>query len=144
MEKGINMQAISERIISVRKRLKLKQQEFGQKIGLSQALVTRLENGERKLDVNTIAILHEDFNVSIHYILFGQGDMFNSGELINKPIGESTDVEKAFKKLLSYTDYLENEIEEYKKDILTFKNALDAKGIDIKELLSGGSKTAAS
>ena len=136
MDKSIiNMLDVASRVEKIRKHLRLNQDEFGKILGLSQGLVTRLEGGARKLDMTSIAILNKQHFISLDYIFYGEGDIIEKEKKEQKQVGEDND--KNIQKLINYIDYLENEINSYKKHIQTFANALDAKGIDAKELLGG-------
>ncbi|OJJ21385.1 hypothetical protein BKI52_12565 [marine bacterium AO1-C] len=131
-----NPESIAKRVIEIRKKLGMNQLELGKELELSQGLVTRLEKNERKLDMKSIAILNKKYSVSLSYIFYGEGDIIEKKENI-----EDT---RNNQKLLNYIDHLEQQLNTYKKHIQTFANALDAKGIDPKDLLGGRTEFTAS
>ncbi|WP_299456344.1 helix-turn-helix transcriptional regulator [uncultured Microscilla sp.] len=128
---------VAKRVQHVRVELKKSQGEIAEKVGLTQSQWAKIERNERKLDIETLVKLKTAFkSISIEYILFGKGSFFVQENEMSVSSNVAEDG-KTVKKLLSYTDYLEREIEEYKLDIKTFENAIKAKGLDIGELLGG-------
>ena len=66
------------RVKDIRKTLKLTQQEFGQRIGITNAAVSRIESGENGItEANILAIVRE-FNVSEEWLRTGEGEMFRT------------------------------------------------------------------
>ena len=66
------------RVKDIRKTLKLTQQEFGQRIGITNAAVSRIESGENGItEANILAIVRE-FNVSEDWLRTGEGEMFRT------------------------------------------------------------------
>lgn len=67
---------MNERIMRVRKTLKLTQEKFAKAIGLSQNFVWMIEKGERIPSERTITDICRTFNVSYQWLTTGQGEMF--------------------------------------------------------------------
>lgn len=67
-----------ERIKKIRKTLRMRQDEFSLRIGLSQRTLSYLEKGERELSVKLAKRISEAFNVNYIWISYGSGDMFNA------------------------------------------------------------------
>ncbi len=63
---------ITKRIIELRKKTGLSQEEFGEKLGLSRQSISKWETGEALPDVDNLILLSQKYNVSIDYILLGK------------------------------------------------------------------------
>lgn len=70
---------IQERFRAVRIALGLNQAEFGERLGLGKAAVSKIEVGGSRLTEPTILLLQSSFGVSRDWILDGSGPMFSSG-----------------------------------------------------------------
>lgn len=68
------MESMSERIVALRKGLKLSQEAFGRKIGLSRSEVRNIEYGITKIKELTIPIVCQAFNVDEKWLRTGEGD----------------------------------------------------------------------
>ena len=65
-----------DRLKNLRKTLKLTMEEFGKKLGISKAAISRIENGIVNLtEQNRISICRE-FNVNEQWLRTGEGEMF--------------------------------------------------------------------
>ena len=62
----------------LRKSLKLTQQEFGNKIGLSKASIGNIENGIINLTDRNVSLICSTYNVNENWLRNGEGEMFNS------------------------------------------------------------------
>ena len=67
---------MKERILEVRKRFKLNQEIFGERIGLSTASVSAIEKGNRDVTDRTIRLICIEFNIDENWLRTGEGDMF--------------------------------------------------------------------
>jgi transcriptional regulator with XRE-family HTH domain len=67
---------IGYRIKQVRLELKLKQQEFAEKLDISGPSLSEIETGKTNPGIDLLVRLHKDFNVNLYYVLFGEGSMF--------------------------------------------------------------------
>ena len=66
-----------ERLKQLRKILGLSQREFGEKLGITDASVSRLEKGERNPSDQTLKSICREFNVNWAWLTEGLGDMFS-------------------------------------------------------------------
>lgn len=69
---------MNERIKALRKHLKISQDTFGRRIGITGASVSRIESGENEPSPQTIAFICKEFNVSETWLRSGVGDMFKA------------------------------------------------------------------
>ena len=70
--------SIKDRIKTLRKTLKLSQEEFGRRIYVSQSLLTEIESGNRKVTDRTIQLIVSEYKINKTWILTGNGDMFSA------------------------------------------------------------------
>ena len=70
------MDSIGERIKEVRKSLDMIQEEFGNRLGVTRAAISRLESGGRNITEQMIMSICREFNVSEKWLRTGEGDMF--------------------------------------------------------------------
>lgn len=66
------------RIRNIRQELKLSQEEFGRKIGVSKQYVSNLEADRNVLNNEKLVLLLVDLKVNVNYILAGVGNKFLS------------------------------------------------------------------
>lgn len=71
---------IGERIRLVRKKSKLTQAEFGEKIGLKQSSLGQIESSTRNATDRTILLICEKFNVREVWLRTGEGEMFHESD----------------------------------------------------------------
>ncbi|EGT4846889.1 TPA: helix-turn-helix transcriptional regulator [Clostridioides difficile] len=62
----------------LRKELGLSQKEFGDKLKLTSASISKLENGERNITERHISQICEVFNVNEDWLRNGNGEMFKN------------------------------------------------------------------
>ena len=68
---------MNTRIRELRKSLKLTQQEFGNKIGLSKASIGNIENGIINLTDRNLSLICYTYNVNENWLRNGEGEMLN-------------------------------------------------------------------
>ena len=73
-----NNTLIKDRIKTLRKTLKLSQEQFGKRIYVSQSLLTEMESGNRRVNERTIQLIVKEYNVNKDWIVTGNGDMFSA------------------------------------------------------------------
>lgn len=66
---------MNERIRQVRKNYKLSQTEFGERIGISDAAVSRLESGDNSPSERTVKLICQTYHVSYLWLTTGEGPM---------------------------------------------------------------------
>ncbi|MCT4644820.1 MAG: helix-turn-helix domain-containing protein [Carboxylicivirga sp.] len=67
--------SIAQRFKKVRKENNLTQNEFAETLGISRTLAATIERGVKEINTQTIKKLHEEFNISSDWLLFGVGQM---------------------------------------------------------------------
>lgn len=97
---------MNERIKEIRKKLELSQMEFGKKIGISDAAVSKLESGINNPSESTLKLICATYNINYTWLTTGQGDMFlplNTDALVDKVLADEPEwvksIMKAFCKL---------------------------------------------
>jgi len=106
---------LNARIRELRKSLKLTQQEFGNKIGLSKASIGNIENGIINLTDRNVSLICSTYNVNENWLRNGEGEMFNPlseddefSYLIGALLTEDCDYKKKFiKSMLELEDELD-------------------------------------
>ena len=67
-----------ERVREIRKALGLTLDEFGKTVGVTKQTISRIENGINNLTDQMAKSICREFNVSYDYLIYGDGDMFDS------------------------------------------------------------------
>lgn len=67
---------MNTRIAELRKVLKLSQEEFGSRLGVTAAAISRIEHGNRNITEQIILSICREFNVEEEWLRTGEGDMF--------------------------------------------------------------------
>lgn len=68
---------MNTRILEVRKKLNLTQNEFAKEIGLKQSSYSDIENGNSPITERTIIAICSKFNVNEEWLRTGNGEIFN-------------------------------------------------------------------
>lgn len=63
------MESLGSRIKYLREKSNISQIEFAKKIGVSNAVLSRYESGDRKPDYDTLNLIADYFDVSVDYLL---------------------------------------------------------------------------
>jgi len=71
------MNTIGERIREIRKLSNLSGEKFGEKIGLSRAAISNMENGARDVTDQTVISICREFNVREEWLRTGEGEPYN-------------------------------------------------------------------
>lgn len=66
-----------ERINEVRKCLNLTLEEFGVKIGVTKAAISKIERGDRNLTDQMAKSICREYNVNYDWLIYGEGEMFS-------------------------------------------------------------------
>ena len=72
------VRSVNERIKALRKELKMSQDVFAEKLGLTKNYISLVENGNRNLSEQSIKVLCSILNVNEEWLLTGNGKMFKS------------------------------------------------------------------
>lgn len=67
---------MNERIKELRKVLKISQEEFGNRIGITGSGVSRMESGSNNIAERTIKAICKEFNINYMWLTSGDGEMF--------------------------------------------------------------------
>lgn len=70
------MTSLNERIKSLRKDLGLTMEEFGEKIGMTKASISRIEAGVNGASEQTIRLICSTFGVDYFWLTKGTGEMY--------------------------------------------------------------------
>lgn len=69
-------ETINERVKAIRKSLKLSQDEFGKRLGVSRGVITNIEFNKTEPKPLFIDLLCREFNVDENWLRTGEGEMF--------------------------------------------------------------------
>lgn len=119
---------MNERIKEIRKTLNLSQKEFGEKIGVSDTAISKLEKGERNPSEQTIKSICREYNVNYAWLMEGLGDMFsNLPETLLDQVAEEYNLDELDKVIVKrYMQLSEDKrqvIKEFFKSIAEEKDA---------------------
>ncbi len=85
------MESTGQRFKELRKELRLSQEGFADKIGLSKSAVSAVESDKSFVSLNVMRSLFMELNVNLNWLIAGQGEMFNApkfedvrGEILNE------------------------------------------------------------
>ena len=87
MEQKLIDQSIRLKILI--KALHLNQVSFSQSLGMTQPNISKMMNGERQLSIEALNRMSDKYNVNLHWLLTGKGEMFfeevqNDGSQVNE------------------------------------------------------------
>gem|GEM_PF-1132924 len=71
-ENQSGVDGLRERLVNLRMKLNLSQKQFGERLGLQQSYVSRLEKGDIDIAVEILISLYKNFNIDLHELLTGQ------------------------------------------------------------------------
>ena len=69
---------MNDRVARLRKHLRLTQKAFGERIGLTDAMVSMIESGRKTLQKRTVSLICYTFGVNEDWLRHGRGDMLLS------------------------------------------------------------------
>ena len=72
------MKTTGQRFKDLRKELRLTQEVFANKIGLSKSAVSAVESDKSFISQNVMSTLFMEFNVNLNWLVVGEGKMFNA------------------------------------------------------------------
>lgn len=95
---------MSNRLRELRNTLKLTQDEFAIKLGVTRGAIAKLEIGDRNLTNQMIKSICREYNVSECWLRTGEGEMFNEPDvMILEKIDDIMSGENEFRKNLVKT-----------------------------------------
>lgn len=74
------MSTIGNRFKKIRQELKLSQELFGAKLGMSKSGISAVENDKVFVSVDALRTLFFDLNVNLNWFISGKGEIFNTPE----------------------------------------------------------------
>ena len=118
-----------KRIRNLRKSLNLTMEKFGERLGVSKASISNIENGNRNLTEQMTKSICREFGVDYIWLTTGDGEMFvdNDDELfekIDRILADESDFRRdLFKSLVNASD----------DDILALKRLIESVSISKKD-----------
>ena len=101
---------MNERIKQLRQSLGFTQDEFGSRLGITKASISKIENGANSASEQTLRSMVREFGASYLWLTTGAGPMFENGEeaavhvMIDRVMaGENEHVKNLFKSLSDWT-----------------------------------------
>lgn len=67
---------MNTRVKQIRKLLKLSQEEFASRLGITAAGISRIESGKRNLTEQMLIHICKEFNVNEDWLRYGRGEIF--------------------------------------------------------------------
>ncbi|MBU5331447.1 helix-turn-helix transcriptional regulator [Anaerocolumna aminovalerica] len=67
---------MNDRVKTLRKTLKLSQEEFGRRLGIKKSSVSLIESGRNNLTDSMVKLICKEFNVSHLWLTVGKGNIF--------------------------------------------------------------------
>jgi transcriptional regulator with XRE-family HTH domain len=74
MSKGIDKQALAERIKEVQKHFNLNSRKFAAEIGMDTSQLSKIESGNLGLSTSYATTINEQFGVNVNWLLTGKGE----------------------------------------------------------------------
>lgn len=127
---------IGKRIKTLRKELGLTLEKFGEKIGITKASLSTIENHKTNPSEQTIMLICKEYNVNREWLLTGVGEMFNKSDDTLKSLIENisscadNDIKKRFLKAVAKLTPEQWELVEKLVDDIAQKNEEPEKTIE--------------
>ena len=83
--KAARDKSFGKRLKAIRNRLNLRQKEFVQKLDISVTTLSDIETGKTYPCHDFFYNIVKEYNVNLHYLLFGEGEMFKTLETATSP-----------------------------------------------------------
>ncbi|NIM14737.1 MAG: helix-turn-helix domain-containing protein [Candidatus Aminicenantes bacterium] len=131
MNKKVENKESAERLKQFRKAIGLSQEKFSNGLGISKSAYVRYESGKREVPSRMMRIMFEKFNLSIGWLLFGEGGMFSPEDTETRHIPRSISERDKVKQKAHIAQV---ELREIHEEISTVKVKLEEIGRLIREL----------
>lgn len=103
---------MKERINQLRRALDLTQDEFGRRLGITKASISKIENGANSASEQTLRSMCREFGASYLWLTTGEGAMFENGTddaalhvMVDRVMASENDrVKQIFKNLGDFTE----------------------------------------
>lgn len=76
-----NYREIGRRVKEVRTLAKLRQEDFAERIDVTQSTVAQFESGDNPIKDRYIKLICSEFNINQEWLLYGSGTMLNSSSI---------------------------------------------------------------
>jgi transcriptional regulator with XRE-family HTH domain len=124
MTKEIENKESAERLKYFRRAIGLSQEKFSKELGVSKPAYVRYETGNRQIPSRMMRMMFEKFNLSIGWLLFGEGGMFSPQDAESRHIppgisGRDKDTKK------KWSDGDREELRKLREDIRAVKVKLE-------------------
>lgn len=119
---------MQDRLLQIRKHYGLNQTDFGQRIGLTPAAISKLEKGERNLTDRVVSDICREFNVNEAWLRNGIGEMFTypNNDIVDQLANEFGLDEVGRRALIAYRKLTPANQEAINKYILFVASEYDA------------------
>lgn len=115
---------MNERIIELRKALKMTQTEFGEVLGASRSMIASYESGAVKAPAPVVELICAKFHVNKEWLVSGTGDMYDCsveddtpGKLVGKYVTSPNRVKRLIRALVDLDDSWLFKLDEILKDL---------------------------
>lgn len=118
---------MNERLKLVRKTMKLSQEEFGKRLGVTGPGISKIESGDRGVTEQMLLSVCRTFSVNRDWLETGEGEMFLSGDgelydMIDRLMDGENDFAKAvFKEFTKFSDEDWKHMEQFCKNVIESK-----------------------
>lgn len=89
MKRGDNLK---ERILILRKKLKLTQKQLGDSLGITNTAVSKIENGENNVTDQIVISICKIYSVNEHWLRTGEGEMFTEIDADDEYFAAATEI----------------------------------------------------
>lgn len=115
---------MNERMLLLRKTLRISQMELGKRLGVTGTAISRIEKGDRSLTEQMALSICREFRVNYYWLTEGKGDMFTgTPQTVVDELAEEYNLDDLDKKIIEKYLELDSEkrhvLKEYLKSIFT-------------------------
>lgn len=133
MNKKVENKESAERLKYFRRAIGLSQEKFSKELGFSKPAYVRYETGDREIPSRLMRTMSKKYNLSIGWLLFGEGGMFSPEDAESRHIPPGiSERDKDVKKIESHIDLAE--LREIREELRAFKVKLEEIGRLIQKL----------
>lgn len=134
---NLDKKAVGQRLKAVRKQLDFRQKDLAPRLNISIASLSDIESGKNFPRHDTIYNLSLNYNVNIYYLLYGEGEMFQT-DSIKRAVesgyyGIHTEFLKEFYRYFNESSLVRYEMMSYFHELLLEKDKLIEKDILLYE-----------
>lgn len=124
---------MNKRLKLLRKTLKISQEEFGNRLGITGGGICKLEKGDRNITEQMVKSICREFNVDYIWLTTGEGEMFVESdddfmERIDRIMASENEVRKNMIKTLLYAS--DDDIESFARLINKYSSFMDGNTLE--------------